>query len=138
VAETTARSPRAVDGRIRLLAATYGEIARRYEELESLSRREHDLLVVGGAMSEVHSILERKRDVLSRIRADEESVSETKTWRTRARRALPPAETRELLDVLDAVSQRIERALALESDCRALLARSPALRAGAAPSGSPR
>ena len=131
---TTGRAPRAVDGRIRLLSATYGEIARRYDELEALSRRQRELLAAGGATSEVRSLLQRKRDVLALIRADEESVAETKVWWTRARRTLPPLEAGGLLEALDAVAQRIERALALESDCRALLARSAASRNGAVPS----
>jgi hypothetical protein len=134
VADATGRSPRPTDGRIRLLASTYEGIARRYDELESLSRREHELLAGGGAMSAVQEILQSKRELLARIRAEEESVAETKSWWTRARRTLPPAETRELLDVLDAVSRRIERALAIEADCRALLARSTAFRANGAPS----
>lgn len=134
MAETTGRPSRTVDGRIRLLATTYGEIARRYDDLEVLSRREHELLATGAAMAAVHEILQRKRDVLAQIRADEESVGEMKNWWTRARRTLPPTETRELLDVLDAVSRRIERALALEADCRALLARTTAFRASAVPS----
>jgi hypothetical protein len=129
VAETTGRPARAADGRIRLLAATYGAIARRYDELESLSRREHELLAKGGSMSEVQKILARKRDILGEIRADEESVAETKSWWTRARRTLPAAETRVLLDVLDDVSRRIEQALSLEGECRALLASRTAFRA---------
>ena len=129
MAETTGRPARAADGRIRLLAATYGAIARRYDELESLSRREHALLTSGGAMSEIHGILARKRDILAEIRTEEESVAETKTWWTRAKRTLPPAETRVLLDVLDDVSRRIEQALSLEGECRALLASRTAFRA---------
>lgn len=79
-------------------------------------------------MSEVQGVLARKRDILAQIRADEESVAETKSWWTRARRTLPPAETRVLLEVLDDVSRRIEQALSLESECRALLASRTAFR----------
>jgi hypothetical protein len=129
VAETTGRPARTADGRIRLLAQAYGAIARRYDELDSLSRRERELLTSGGPMSEVQEILARKRDILTEIRTDEESVAETKTWWTRARRTLPPAETRVLLDVLDDVSRRIEQALSLEGECRALLAGRSAFRA---------
>jgi hypothetical protein len=119
------------DGRIRLLTSTYGAIAARYDELEALSVRQRDLLSAGRAMSEVQALLARKRDLLNQIRAEEEGVAEMKTWWARARRTLPPVETRELMDVLDSVSRRIERALSLEAECRALLASRSAFRAAA-------
>lgn len=123
----------APDPRLAALAAAYRGIDRRYAELEALSRREQELLEGGAGLAEVRSLLERKRQILDGIRTEEARVTEEKSWWTRARRDLPAAETRELLRILDAVSGRIERALALESECRALLSHAAGFRAAGAP-----
>lgn len=121
------------DPRLAALAAAYRGIERRYAELEELSRQQHELLAGGAGLPEVRSLLERKRTLLDSIRTEEARVTEEKSWWSRARRDLPGHETRELLRVLDGVSARIERALALEAECRALLTASTGFRAAGAP-----
>lgn len=121
------------DPRLGALAAAYRGIERRYAELEALSRRQHELLAGGAGLPEVRSLLERKRTLLDSIRTEEARVAEEKSWWSRVRRDLPAHETRDLLRVLDGVSDRIERALALEADCRALLTASTGFRAAGAP-----
>ncbi len=116
------------DPRLDALAAAYRGIERRYAELEDLSRRQQELLAGGAGLAEVRSLLERKRTLLDSIRTEEARVAEAKSWWSRVRGDLPAHETRELLRVLDGVSARIERALALESECRALLTASAGFR----------
>jgi hypothetical protein len=130
VVEPIGRPRLAPEERIRTLARIYREIEERYAEIEALSRREHDLLSAGAPIGEVHEILHRKRELMGRIRADEEGASEHRAWWSRVKRELPADATRELLSVLDEVSRRIERSLALEAECRALLERAMAFRAG--------
>jgi hypothetical protein len=125
----TAREPR-----LAALLDAYRGIAGRYEELESLSRREHEMLLAGAALSDVKAILDTKKSILEDVRRREEGVSEAKTWWSRVRRDLPAAETRELREVLDGVSRRLEEALALEAECRALLEGATTFRTRGAPS----
>ena len=134
MAESARRSGAVPDPRLRALTSAYRGIERRYDELERLSRREHALLSAGAALGEVRAVLEEKRTLIETIRTEEGRVAEAKSWWSRVRGDLPAHETRELLDLLDAVSRRIERALALESDCRALLSGTAGFRVAAPPS----
>lgn len=133
------RSVPGPDPRLVALAAAYRGIERQYAELLALSMRQHALLQEGAGLADVRPLLERKREMIEAIRMEEERVAEAKSWWTRAKGELPAGETRELLRVLDAVSGRIERALALESECRELLSASTGFRApGAARTGTAR
>lgn len=134
MAEENRRPAAATDPRLRALASAYRDIDRRYGELEALSRREHERLLAGAPIGEVKEILGKKRRLLEGIRTEEERVAEAKSWWSRVRRDLPAAETHELRDVLDGVARRIERALALEGECRTLLERAAAFRRPGAPS----
>ena len=128
------RAPVAPDPRLRALTGAYRGIERRYRDLERLSQREHELLTAGAALGEVRAVLEEKRTLIDSIRMEEARVAEAKSWWSRVRGELPAHQTRELLDLLDTVSRRIETALALESDCRALLSGAAGFRVVTPPS----
>ncbi len=133
------RHPSAASGnRIQLLTDTYRGIHARYEEIAELSRAQRTLLAEQGAIEDVNAILRRKKEILREIRVEEERVMGAREWWKKIRRTLAPERSRELLSLLDAISRRVERTLALEADCRELLARKTAWRGNGVASPAPR
>jgi hypothetical protein len=122
-----------VEDRIRLLTETYRSLHERYREIETLSETERTILAERGEIAEVNGILRRKREILREIRIEEERVMGAREWWKKIRRTLAPERGRDLLSLLDAISRRVERILALEAECRELLSRSVAWGAGSAP-----
>ena len=123
MAEIARQRPISHEEKLRLLTGTYRSILERYREIERLSREERRLLIENEPVPEVIEILRRKREQLRAIRAEEESVSGAREWWKRTRRSLPSGVGRELLSLLDAISRKLERTLALETECRTLLDR---------------
>ncbi len=126
--------------RLERLTEAYREILSRYAEIERLSREEKRVLGERGPIASVNEILVSKRRILEEIHAAEDKVASARSWWKRVRKTLPVAEGRELLAILDTVSSTVERTLALEAECRHLLARTlawgsaaPTDGAGAAP-----
>jgi hypothetical protein len=126
VADSERVAPRDVEGRIRLLTGTYRELLERYGEIEELTETERRILTERGSMAEVNGILQRKHEILREIRVGEERVMGAREWWKKVRRTLAPERGRELLSLLDAISRRMENILALENECRDLLARATA------------
>lgn len=125
MADVTASRPESSE-RVRALTAAYRAIAERYAAVEALSRREQELLETPDALDEVRAVLEQKRALLAEIRREEEKISsDPDAWHACAGDLAPHA-TRDLVAALDEVSRRIERSLALEAECRALLERAEA------------
>jgi hypothetical protein len=122
--------------RLERLTEAYREILSRYAEIERLSREEKRLLSERGSIASVNEILLNKREVLAEIHAAEDRVASARSWWKRARNTLPVAEGRELLAILDTISCTVERTLALEVECRHLLARTLAWGSPAAATGA--
>jgi hypothetical protein len=112
-----------LEERIRLLTETYRAILERYHEIERRSMEERELLQSRERISDVIAVMKAKREILREIRAREEQVAGAREWWKRSRRTLPDASCRELVPLLDAISRKIERILALESECRQRLDR---------------
>ncbi len=123
----------AVEERIGLLTETYRFLQERYREIEELSETERKILMDRGSIEEVNRILRRKNDILGEIRVGEEKVMGDREWWKKIRRTLAPERGQELLSLLDAISRRMERILALESECRELLTQATAWGGGRTP-----
>jgi hypothetical protein len=108
--------------RLERLTQAYREILSHYGEIERLSRDEKRILSERGSIASVNEILMHKREMLATIRAAEDQVASARSWWKRARSTLPVTEGRELLAILDMISATVERTLALEAECRHLLA----------------
>lgn len=109
----------------RSVTSAYRRIADRYADVEALSLRAHELLASREAIAEVRAVLERKQALLGEIRREEARVSLDLG-------AGEKSGSPDLAAILDEISRRIERSLALEAECRALLESSMTAPAGPA------
>ncbi len=123
----------AVEERIGRLTETYRLLQERDRAIEELSETERKILMDRGSIEEVNRILRRKNDILGEIRVGEEKVMGDREWWKKIRRTLAPERGQELLSLLDAISRRMERILALESECRELLTQATAWGGGRTP-----